>query len=212
MPLLDSTHVRCIVVATMLTGTLGCTNDYPGNSVALANPAVQSKHLPIRLLELDDTPFDLWQQEQGHITVVVFTRTDCPISNRAAPEICRLYENYHPRGVDFYLVYVDPHEQPDGIRHHLQEFGYRCPALRDPQHTLVAYCNATTTPEAVVFNKDREIAYQGRINDLYVELGAPRAQPTTNDLADAIESTVQGQRVAMPRTRAVGCSIADLKN
>jgi hypothetical protein len=57
MPLLDSTHIRGIAVATLLSRTLGCMNDYPGNSEALANYAVQSKHLPIRLLELDDTPF-----------------------------------------------------------------------------------------------------------------------------------------------------------
>jgi hypothetical protein len=191
---------------------LGCTKDYSVTTPALANSATAAKNQPVRLLDLDGNPFDLWQQEANRICVVVFTRTDCPVSNRAAPEISRLYEMYHPRGVDFYLVYVDPRQQPDDIRRHLHEFAYPCPGLRDPQHTLVAYCHATTTPEAVVFNRDREIAYQGRINDLYVELGTPRSEPTTNDLATAIESTVLGQRVATPRTRAIGCSIADLKD
>ncbi len=111
----------------------------------------------------------------------------------------------------FYLIYVDPHEQPDAIRQHLQEYEYRCPGIRDPEHTLVAYCKATATPETVVFNENREIVYQGRINDQYVNLGNARSEATTNDLANAIESTVQGQPVATPRTRAIGCSIADLK-
>ncbi len=111
----------------------------------------------------------------------------------------------------FYLIYVDPKEQSETIRQHLQEYAYPCPGLRDPEHTLVAYCQATATPEAVVFNENRKIVYQGRINDQYVELGNARTEPTTNDLANAIESTVLGQPVATPRTRAVGCSIADLK-
>jgi len=212
MPPLDRRHVRGIVAAILLTGMLGCTKDGSVDTSALANSAAATKNQPVRLIDLDGNSFDLWQWEAKRICVVIFTRTDCPVSNRAAPEISRLYEIYHPRGVDFYLVYVDPREQPDDIRHHLHEFAYACPALRDPQHTLVAYCHATTTPEAVVFDKDREIAYQGRVNDLYVELGTPRAQPTTNDLADAIESTVLGQPVATPRTRAIGCSIADLKD
>jgi hypothetical protein len=212
MSLLNCRYVRSIVAATLLTGTLGCTKDCSVDSPALASSAAEAKNQPIHLVDLDGNPFDLWKQEASRITVVVFTRTDCPVSNRAAPEISHLYEIYHPRGVDFYLVYVDPREQSDDIRRHLHEFAYPCPALRDPQHTLVAYCHATTTPEAVVFNRDREIAYQGRINDLYVELGTPRAEPTSNDLANAIESTVQGQPVATPRTRAVGCSIADLKD
>jgi hypothetical protein len=212
MPLLGSTNLRHLVVATLLLGVLGCTKDSPDTLSATASPAPDLKKLPIRLIDLDGNPFDLWQASQSQITVVVFTRTDCPVSNRAAPEICRLCELYRPRGVGFYLIYVDPHEQPDDIRRHLREFTYPCPGLRDPQHTLVAYCSATTTPEAVVFDKNREITYQGRVNDQYVALGTPRAEPTTNDLAKAIESTVLGQPVATPRTRAIGCSIADLKD
>src|SRR5262249_52982333 len=148
----------------------------------------------------------------GQITVVVFTRTDCPISNRAAPEVRRLCEKYGPSGVSFYLIYVDPREQSDAIREHLRQYEYPCPGLRDPKHALVAHCKATVTPEAVVFGKDGDIKYQGRINNQYVELGSARAEATSNDLADAIESTILGQPVATPRTRAIGCSIADLKD
>ena len=116
------------------------------------------------------------------------------------------------RGVNFFLIYVDPREQPDDIRRHLREYGYPCPGLRDPMHTLVAYCRATTTPEAVVFGKGRTITYRGRVDDGYSDVGQPRSEATTHDLADAIESTISGTPVARPRTRAVGCSIADLRN
>jgi hypothetical protein len=44
-----------------------------------------------------------------------------------------------------------------------------------------------------------------------VDLAKPRPQPTTHDLADAIEATLQGRPVAVPRTKAIGCLIADLK-
>lgn len=199
-----------IVVIALLVATAGCT----GRSSSTSSQAGSDSqpHPPIQLLDLDGHSFDLWKQRPAHTTVVVFTRSDCPISNRFAPEICRLHEAYHPRGVDFYLVYVDPRETSDAIRQHMQEFNYPCSALRDPSHSLVAYCQATATPEAAVFNGEREITYLGRINDLYVELGSQRAEPTTHDLEDAIESTVQGRPVATPRTRAIGCSIVDLKN
>jgi AhpC/TSA family protein len=211
MPLHQRTQVWHISLAALLTLALGCTKPSAGGTGASTGATATPTQLPIRLLDLDGKPFDLLPDGQNRITVVVFTRTDCPISNRAAPEVCRLCELYQPRGVDFYLIYVDPHEQPDDIRRHLREYGYPCPGLRDPGHALVAYCQAIATPEAVVFNQERKIAYQGRINDQYVELGTPRPEPTTNDLAKAIESTVLGQSVATPRTRPVGCSIADLK-
>jgi hypothetical protein len=172
--------------------------------------AVEKAEPPPRLLDLDDQPFDLWKQSAA-ATVVLFTRTDCPISNRCAPEIRRLYEKHHPRGVEFYLVYVDPRTKPEAIRGHLAEFAYPCAGVRDPEHALVAHCGATVTPEAVVFDRDRVMTYRGRVDDRYAALGQPRAEVSTHDLADAIEATLAGQPVANPRAKAVGCVIADLK-
>src|SRR5262245_49776530 len=188
----------------------GCSTRQGESTVTTASQ-LPSAAAMADVFDLDGNSFDPLGQGSAKVEVLVFTRTDCPISNRFAPEIGRLYQTFNPRGVDFYLVYVDPHEEPQAIRRHLAEYRYPCPALRDPGHILVALCQATTTPEAVVFNQDHQITYQGRISDLYVDLGSSRPQPTTNDLADAIEATLIGQPVANPRTKPVGCLIADLK-
>jgi hypothetical protein len=212
MPPIDRRLDVCFVVAISAFALLGCARHKSSQQNSQARRAETSGHRPIRLLDLDDQPVDLLRQNPGPITVVVFTRADCPISNRSAPEIRRLYEMYHPQGVEFVLVYVDPNERPDAIRRHLRAYDYRCRALRDPEHALVAYCDATTTPEAAVFGPDGTMTYRGRVDDRYVDVGRPRAEPTTHDLADAIESTVAGRPVLNPRTKAVGCLIADLKN
>src|SRR5688500_9693095 len=74
---------------------------------------------------VDGKPFDLWQQvENSQATVLLFTRTDCPISNRYAPTVRSLCNTYQPRGVDWLLVYVDPKESPTTIRQHLAEYQY----------------------------------------------------------------------------------------
>ena len=39
------------------------------------------------------------------ITVLMFVTTDCPIANRYAPEIRRIYEEFS-EGVTFWLVYI----------------------------------------------------------------------------------------------------------
>jgi AhpC/TSA family len=188
----------------------GCTTRQ-GESTSTTASQRQLSTAAADVFDLDGNSFDPLSQESAKVTVLVFTRADCPISNRFAPEIGRLYETFHPRGVDFYLVYVDPHEAPQAIRHHLAEYRYSCAAVRDPGHILVALCQATTTPETAVFDQNHKIAYQGRINDLYIDLGSSRPQPTTNDLADAIDATLAGQPVANPHTKPVGCLIADLK-
>jgi hypothetical protein len=163
------------------------------------------------LFDLDGRPHALLSDSHKTITVIVFTRTDCPISNRAAPEIRQLYETFHPQGVNFYLIYVDPRQQPVSIRDHLKEYEYPCPALHDPEHTLVAATGATVTPEAVVFDANHQIVYRGRINDRNTEIGQMRSVATKHDLAEAIEATLAGRPVAEPVTKAVGCRIADLK-
>src|SRR5438105_4490207 len=120
----------CLCAACWLVaGVLGCSKGDTGRVNSLG------------LLDLDGRPFALWKPNQGAITVVLFTRTDCPIANRCAPEIHRLYETYHRQGVEFFLVYVDPREPPEAIHRHMKEYDYHCQGLRDPRHTLVAHCN-----------------------------------------------------------------------
>ena len=161
---------------------------------------------------MDGRPFDLWQgYDDSSVTVVVFTRSDCPISNRYAPTVRKLFDAYHPRNVRFYLVYVDPDEGPESIRRHLKEFDYPCPGLHDPAHTLVAATGAKVTPEAVVFDSRREIVYRGRIDDLNASFGQSRDEATTHELADAIDAALAGLPVPDPFTKAVGCAIGDLQ-
>jgi hypothetical protein len=211
--MLPNSFVRGRLLTLLATsiGAIGCSDaDYvPPHPPAHVATAVAGA--PIQLLDLDGHAFDLWQPDDAGVTVVVFTRTDCPISNRYAPLVRELYERFHPRGVTFFLVYVDPREQPEAIRAHLHEYGYPCPALRDPEHLLVAATGATVTPEAVVFDANRRIAYRGRIDDLNADFGTARTAATKQDLADAIEATLAGRPVAEPVTKAVGCYIEDLK-
>ncbi|CAN5392307.1 hypothetical protein BH11PLA2_BH11PLA2_23450 [soil metagenome] len=193
-------------IAIFLSGVMGCAPQTSVDQGPEAGPVLPG------LLNLDGQPLDLGSLHQSPLTVFLFTRTDCPISNRCAPEICRLCEKYQPRGVRFYLVYVDAHQSPDEIRRHLHDYGYPCPGLRDVKHKLVTTCNATATPEAVVWNRERATVYQGRVNDLYMELGKPRAEATTHDLADAIDAALTSRPITTPLTRAIGCPIADLKD
>ncbi len=168
-----------------------------------------SKELPP--LDLAGRPVDPFRATDSKVIVFVFVRTDCPISNRYAPEIQRLYDEFSPKGVMFWLVYPDPHESAATIRKHLREYGYRCRALRDPRHALVRMAKAQFTPEAAVFLSDRRMVYRGRIDDRYIDFGKARPMPTTHDLEGALQAALQGTSIANPATPVVGCYISDLR-
>ena len=175
--------------------------------VACSSPPARA---PLQLVDLEGLPVDPFDSSTG-IDVFLFTRTDCPVSNRYAPTVRRLFEEFAPRGVSFRLVYVDPDETAEVIRQHLDDYAYPLPALRDPEHKLVALTGATITPEAVVFGGGRRMIYRGRIDDWYLDFGRSRATATTHDLERAIQAALAGQAVEPSTTEAVGCFIADLK-
>lgn len=138
--------------------------------------------------------------------VLLFVMTDCPISNRYAPEVRRLHDEF-AGAVRFWLVYVDAHRPPDELREHRASFGYPFAALRDVDGALAALAGATVTPEAAVFDAARRLVYRGRIDDRYVSFGVARRAPRTRDLHDRLRRLAAGESLAFSQTQAVGCYI-----
>jgi hypothetical protein len=164
----------------------------------------------VRVPNLDGTLIDPFQPNAAtKATVLLFVSTDCPISNRYAPDVQKLHQTYASSGVAFWLVYANPAETVVDIRDHLKSFSYPGTALRDPKHDLVKTAGATITPEAVVFDAKGMITYRGRIDDRYSAVGIEKAQATRHDLEDAIAATLAGKAVKQKFTQAVGCYIAD---
>ena len=169
--------------------------------------------LAVLVQTLGGAPVDALQAPAGTRAIVfLFTSTDCPVSNRFAPEVNRLAAEFRPKGILFRLIYPNPADGAAAIREHMAAFAYAgaVEAFRDPEHALVALVKATITPEAAVMAAGR-LVYHGRINDRYVDLGLERASPTTHDLADALSAVLAGKPVAHPATQAVGCYIADFR-
>lgn len=138
--------------------------------------------------------------------VLLFVMTDCPISNRYAPEIRRLHEQF-AGAVRFWLVYVDAQRPVEELREHRASFGYPFGALRDVDGSLVALAGATVTPEAAVFDAEQRMVYRGRIDDRFVSFGVARRAPRTRDLHDRLSRIAGGETLAFSETRAVGCYI-----
>src|SRR5262245_44581015 len=147
-----------LMTAATIVNFEGCS-ERRGDAVPTIGAVIDTARL--QLLDLDGKRVDLRTASADPIRVAVFTRSDCPVSNQTAPEIRSLYDDFHPQGVDFFLVYVDPSQKPNEIREHLRQYEYPCDAVRDPEHSLVALTGATVTPEAVVFDKNWRIVYRG---------------------------------------------------
>ena len=159
--------------------------------------------------DLEGHPVDPLRTTTASATVLIFVQPDCPISNRYAPEVKRLYERFASKNIAFHLVYPDPTHTPDRIRAHLELYNYPCGGLRDPYHVLVAAAGATVTPEAAVF-VGTSLVYRGRIDDRFIDFGKARIKPTQRDLETVLLRLAQGETPALHTTQALGCFISDL--
>jgi len=142
-------------------------------------------------------------------TVLLFVSSTCPVSNRYAPDLRKLQDQYAKAGVAFWLVYPDPADTDADIHSHIAEFKLPGTPIRDVRHELVKRTGATITPEAAVYNAKGQMTYRGRIDDRYSAVGIERATATRHDLQDAIAATLAGEPIKDNRTQAVGCYIAD---
>ncbi|HEY0454744.1 MAG TPA: hypothetical protein VGE41_00100, partial [Verrucomicrobiae bacterium] len=120
------------LLGCMLLFCAGCDS---GKSVAASkNPPVTDQ----RVTTIDGLEFDpIGAGKTNKATVLVFTSTDCPISNRYAPTVRRICEKYALQNIVVWLVYPHDDITADDIRKHLKEYNYPCPGLRDPGHKLV---------------------------------------------------------------------------
>lgn len=159
--------------------------------------------------DLQGRTIDPLKSTTARATVLLFVQTDCPISNRYAPEVKRLYDRFSSQHIAFHLVYPDPAQTPEKIRAHLKLYQYPCAAIRDPHHVLVAKAGATVTPEAAVF-VGSTLVYRGRIDDRFIDFGRARPEPSQRDLENVLAQVARGESLPFHTTPALGCFISDM--
>lgn len=147
--------------------------------------------------------------KDAKLTVLLFIAVDCPISNRYAPEMARIYKDFNSQGVGFVRVYVDDSVEKADILQHGKEFKMPSVAVLDGKHAIVKQLGMTVTPEVAVVSPDGTLKYRGRINDLYLEHGRVRDGEFRQDLRLALDELLAGKPVSKPFTTAIGCGIPD---
>jgi thiol-disulfide isomerase/thioredoxin len=201
-----NSQILAVLLGLLVAVSISCDRPEP-QSKPTSKPALDFQSLVSRLEAVVTPESDI----ESRIIVVLFARTDCPISNSYAPEVRRISAKFAKRGVGFFLVYPDADETPAMIQKHVKEYAYPFPALRDPKQELVKLSGAKVTPEAAVFDADGKLLYRGRIDDRYIDFGKARAAPTVKDLEQALEAILAGKTAPPAGGPAIGCMIPDVK-
>lgn len=167
---------------------------------------------------VDGNTYSLASFSKFKILVIIFTCNHCPTAQAYEDRIIQLTKDYSVKGVA--VVAVSPND-PKSIR--LDELGYtdmsdtydemklrakqkkfNFPYLYDgdKQAMSKAYGPATT-PHVFIFDKERILRFQGRIDDVE----KPTEKPTSRDTRNAIEELLQNKEVTVKTTKVFGCSV-----
>ena len=139
-------------------------------------------------------------------TVIVFLYATCPMCQRVAPVLEKLWKEKQPQGVQVLGVFTDGTQVAD-LEKFKKDYGVSFPLFVDNGGKVASALSATATPEAFVLDRDAKVRYMGRINDLYQVRGVQSQAPLREDLSEAVSDVVSGSVVQVPRTLPVGCAI-----
>ena len=144
----------------------------------------------------------------GQLLVVMVSCNHCPYVVAYEPRVVALASEYLPKGVSFVAVnandatrYPDDGMQPMKVR--ARERGFPFPYLRDETQAFVRALGARFTPEVFVFDRDRKLRYQGRIDDNHRD----ESRVTSPDLRAALDALLAGRDPPTAQTTAFGCSV-----
>ena len=165
---------------------------------------------------IDDKTHTLADYANAKVLAIVFESDHCPVSENYESRIRAIYDDYKGKGVQ--LIAINPNN-PSAVR--LNELGYTdltdsfpdmklraanrhmdWPFLYDGEtQALATKFGASATPHIFLFDQDRKLRYEGRIDD-----NQTRSLVKSNDARNALDALLSGKEVPVAHTPAFGCS------
>lgn len=142
------------------------------------------------------------------VLVVLFLCNHCPYVQAVEQRIIDLAREFGPRGVQLVgICSNDPSDYPDDAAPRLlarwQAKGYGFPYLVDESQDTARAFGAVCTPDIYVYDRDRRLAYHGRIDDDWKN--PERVQ--RRELAAALDALLAGEKLPADQRPTIGCSI-----
>jgi thiol-disulfide isomerase/thioredoxin len=174
-----------------------------GENIAFAHERSETWNFALRDVNGRSHSADEWKRSKA--VVLFFIATECPVSNRYAPEVNRIVKAYSGKKVLFYAVHSDPELSAKEAQIHAADFSYQFTALLDPEQALASRIGVSQTPTAVILSPQGEALYRGRIDNRYLDFGQYRDTGIKQDLRIALDAVLAGKAVAEPVTKSIGC-------
>ena len=193
---------------------------------AFANqPAYDHKTLEIgsaapdfKLVGVDDREYSLASFKDARVLVIIFTCNHCPTAQCYEDRIIQMTKDYAGKNVA--VVAIMPND-PQSLRLDELDFSdlgdsfaemkirakekkFNFPYLYDGETEVVSRAyGPIATPHVFIFDQDRKLRYEGRVDDTE----NPYKKPGQTDARNAIDALLSNREVPVKTTKVFGCSV-----
>jgi peroxiredoxin len=201
---------RLLLVLLLGAASACARGDRPGLALGSAAP-------DFTLSGADGKRHSLRDYEASPVLAVVFTCNTCPMSQLYESRIEKLYEDYRDKGVAVVAInpnkpeamgladlrYTDVGESLEDMKVRAAHRRIQYPYLTDADTQSVSKAfGVVTTPHIFVFDRERRLKYEGRIDD-----NARQDQVTAHDARNAIDALLSNQSIPVAHTGVTGCAV-----
>ena len=159
-------------------------------------------------LEGIDGKYSLSSFDDNKALIIIFSCNHCPYVQAYEGRIKQIQEDYRGKGV--LVVAINSNEDvnyPDDSFENMkkraegQKFNFLY--LRDEDQSVARAYDATHTPEIFLFDRDRKLAFHGKIDDNWQEPNKVQ----NHYLRNALDELLAGKEISVPETFTIGCTI-----
>ena len=160
------------------------------------------------LTGVDGKTYDLNSFSDKKILIVIFSCNHCPYVQAYEDRIIALQKEFETKGMQIIAINSNddvkyPDDSFDEMKKRANAKGFNFPYLRDENQDVAKAFSATHTPQIFLFDKDRKLKYEGKIDDNWQEPDKVKSKY----LRDAILEVLDEKEVSVPETFSIGCTI-----
>lgn len=160
------------------------------------------------LKDVHDKIYTLNSFSGKNILIIIFSCNHCPYVQAYEDRIMLLQKEFEKDGVQIVAINSNddakyPDDSFDEMKKRAANKKFNFPYLRDETQDIAKAYGATHTPQIFLFDKDRKLKYQGKIDDNWQESEKVKSAY----LRDAILEVLNKKEVSVPETFSIGCTI-----
>lgn len=173
------------------------------NTLKIGSPAPD-----FNLTGVDGKNYSLKSFSDKQALIIIFSCNHCPYVQAYEGRIKQIQDDYRGPGVEVVAINSNeakgyPEDSFENMKKRATEQKFNFLYLRDEEQSVARAFDATHTPEIFLFDKQRKLAFHGKIDDNWQK--PDKVQ--NHYLRNALDELLTGKEISVPETFTIGCTI-----